>query len=151
MTAPEPLSHRFVFTTRLKIALLASVMVFIALCVATGGWFVASPSLGRLDVVIGVPETTYDLRSGFHAVKVRLLPTGNDNGVVDVVVEVDGRCATTIESMYDYDLFSNQPAAEWTYRWIDGDILPDLVVTTSTVPAESIYVSTIDGQVRATP
>ena len=151
MTIDEPLTGRFIFTTRWKVAGLLSVIVALLLCVTIGLWAVAAPPLGRLDVTIGEPETTYDLRSGSHGVRVRLLPTGDDNGVVEMVVEVDGRRAATIESMYDYDLFSNQPAGEWTYRWLDGDVLPDLVLITSTEPAQSVFVGTLDGQVHAIP
>ncbi len=151
MTAHESQDGRSVFTTRLKVAVLLGTVVAAALCAVIGLWSVAQPGLGRLDVTIGEPETTYDLRSGSHSVHVRLLPTGDDNGVVDMVVEVDGRRATSLESMYDYDLFSNQPAGEWSYRWIDGDLLPDLVLITSTAPAQSIYVGTVDGQVHAIP
>lgn len=68
-----------------------------------------------------------------------------------MVVEVDGRRAATVESVYNYDLFSNQPAGEWTYRWIDGDLLPDLVLNTSSEPAQSVYVGTVDGQAHIIP
>lgn len=125
------------------------VMLICAVSIVGVGLAMLRP--GRLDVTIGEPETTYDLRSGVHAVHLRLLPTGNDNGTVDVVVEVDGRRATTVESVYNYDLFSNQPAGEWTYRWIDGDLLPDLVLTTSSEPAQSVYVGTVDGQAHIIP
>lgn len=130
---------------------MAFVLVLTICTVSIVGGGLAMLWPGRLDVTIGEPETTYDLRSGVHAVQVRLLPTGNDNGMVDVVVEVDGRRVTTVESLYNYDLFSDQPAGEWTYRWIDGDILPDLVLTTSSEPAQSVYVGTVDGQAHIIP
>lgn len=106
---------------------------------------------GRLDVVIGRPETVYDLRAGGHVVTVRLHPTGNDNGVVAIVIEVDGGQRTTLESLYDYDLFSDQPAGEWSYRWVDADIWPDLILSTSDTPNRSVYVGTRDGEVHALP
>ncbi len=106
---------------------------------------------GRLDVTIGQPETVYDLRAGGHAVTVRLHPTGNDNGVVEIVIDVDGVQRATLESLYDYDLFADQPAGEWSYRWVDADVWPDLVVSTSEIPARSVYVGTRDGEVHALP
>jgi len=121
----------------------------LGLVVVLGGAALAYPR--RLDVTLGQPETVVALQAGARAVTVRLVPTGNDNGVVDLLISVDGGAPTRLESVYDYDLFSDQPAGYWSYRWVDFDGWPDLVISTSDQPARSVVVGTQDGQLSGLP
>lgn len=124
--------------------------VVLCLILAFAGVLGASMQ-GRLDVNIGQPSTAYELWSGTRTVKVLLRPHGDDNGDVMIIVEVDHNLVANTLSYYDYDLFANQPAGTWEYRWIDADLWPDLVIMTSTTPAESFYVGSRDGQVYVLP
>lgn len=133
--------------TRRRFGLLA--LGGLGLVVVLGGAALAYPR--RLDVTLGQPETVVDLQAGARAVTVRLVPTGNDNGVVGLLISVDGGAPTRLESVYDYDLFSDQPAGYWSYRWVDFDGWPDLVISTSDQPARSVVVGTRDGQVSGLP
>jgi hypothetical protein len=97
----------------------------------------------RLEVEIGEPETVYSSNSGEYEVLISLHPLGNDNGPVEVIVSTEAG-VSVIRSMYNYDLFSEQPAGTLARFWMDGDIWPDVIIA-PTEPAEIYFVSSQDG------
>ena len=99
----------------------------------------------RLDVRLEQTQTVYQANAGTIAVTVTLFPQGNDNGPVILEIRSNDQVAGTIESHYNYDFFTNQPAGWLRRTWVDGDWQRDLLLTTSDAPGYA-YISSQNGK-----
>jgi hypothetical protein len=103
----------------------------------------------RLDVDIHEPSTDYATQAGSYAITLTLRPQGDDNGPVLIDVTSNGQNVGQFESIYNYDLFSNEPAGEMWHTWVDDDVWRDVVIST---PLDGkYYISSRDGKLYALP
>jgi hypothetical protein len=120
------------------------------LATLAGFWAFFQPLLPtRLDVNLHEPSTVYATQAGSYAVTLTLQPMGDDNGPVMIEIVSNGQNVGQIESLYDYDLFSDDPAGEMWHTWIDGDVWRDVVIKTAY--EELYYISSRDGQLYSLP
>lgn len=107
------------------------------------------PLRTRLDVNLGELSTVYTTQAGEFAIMLTLEPHGDDNGPVTITITANGQTVGQIESLYNYDLFSDEPAGEMWLAWVDDDAGRDVVIGT---PYDgTYYISSRDGQLRPLP
>lgn len=108
-----------------------------------------APLRTRLDVNLGEPSTVYTTQAGEYAVTLTLEPKGDDNGPVLITITTNGQSVGQIESLYDYDFFSDEPAGEMWLAWVDNDAARDIVIST---PYDGMYyISSRDGRLYTLP
>lgn len=122
----------------------------VGLAAIAGFWAFFQPLIPtRLDVNLYEPSTVYVTQAGNFTITLILQPLGNDNGLVIIEVLSNGQSVGQIESLYDYDLFSNEPAGEMWYTWVDDDVWRDVVINT---PYHGMYyISSRDGRLYTLP
>lgn len=121
-----------------------------ALACMAGFWLFFQPLIPtRLEVDIHEPNTVYTTQAGNYAITLTLYPQGDDNGPVLIDVASNGQNVGQFESIYNYDLFSNEPAGEMWRTWVDDDVWRDVVIST---PLDgTYYISSRDGKLYALP
>ncbi|MDX2007964.1 MAG: hypothetical protein SFU83_22205 [Meiothermus sp.] len=101
-----------------------------------------------LDVNLNQPTTQYQAHSGPHHVAFRLLretATG-DNGLVQIEVSINGRVVRTLPAAYSYDTLMHQPAGQFRWLWLDGDLWPDVQLEPNGLGgASAYYIGSRDG------
>lgn len=127
-------------------------LVFIVRLILLGCliWLIWDSLPRRLDVKLGQSQTVYQSWVGSQPVTVTLIAHGDDNGSVTIEVRSADRLVGSIESQYNYDFFSNQPAGWLRRTWIDGDWQRDLLLITSA--SDDVYgISSRDGKIKLVP
>ncbi len=127
-------------------------LVFIVRLILLGCliWLIWDSLPRRLDVKLRQAQTVYQSWAGSQPVTVTLIAHGDDNGSVTIEVRSADRLVGSIESQYNYDFFSNQPAGWLRRTWIDGDWQRDLLLITSA--SDDVYgISSRDGKIKLVP
>lgn len=123
----------------------AGVMMVGLLCgCITIGEQVASTG-GRLDSCMGECVETSVYQVGEYEVVFEVVALiAGDNGPAEITVLIDGEVEGVIESYFDYDLWSDQPAAYLSWEMVDGDWRRDLVIETTS--GERYVIGSVNGR-----
>lgn len=98
-----------------------------------------------LDMNIVEPETVHIFRVGQHEIRIVLSPlTDGDNGAAMVQIYNGSILVETRASAFNYDTLQNQAPAHVLYAWLDGDVMPDLLLE---LQNETVYISSQSGKV----
>ncbi len=100
-----------------------------------------------LHINIVEPKTEHFLRVGQHEIRIVLSPlVDGDNGAAKVQIYNGTTLLESKESVFNYDTLQNSPPAFVRYAWLDGDLLPDLLLE---LQSDRLYISSQSGKVVA--
>ncbi len=92
-------------------------------------------------------KTEHFFRIGQHDIRIVLSPLAKgDNGTAEVQIYNGTILLESRESLFNYDTLQNNPPAFVRYAWLDGDLIPDLLLE---LQSESLYLSSQSGKVVA--
>jgi hypothetical protein len=119
------------------------VLVFVGLCgLAWLGWLFVPKAL---DLNIVESQTVHTFRVGVHDIRIVLSPlVDGDNGAALVQIYNGTTLLESRESVFNYDTLQNNPPAYVRYAWLDGDVIPDLLLE---LQSETVYISSQSGKV----
>ncbi len=100
-----------------------------------------------LHINIVEPKTKHAFRVGQHDIRIVLIPlVDGDNGTAMVQIYNGTTLLESKESVFNYDTLQNNPPAHVRYAWLDGDLLPDLLLE---LQSDRLYISSQSGKVVA--
>ncbi|MEY4530409.1 MAG: hypothetical protein RLZZ156_1130 [Deinococcota bacterium] len=100
-----------------------------------------------LHMNIVEPKTEHAFRVGQHEIRIVVTPmVDGDNGAAMVQIYNGITLLGSKESVFNYDTLQNNPPAHVRYAWLDGDVLPDLLLE---LQSDRLYISSQSGKVVA--
>jgi hypothetical protein len=124
------------------------IRIFVAAILLCGvAWLVWLLMPKALDMDILHSGTTHSFQVGRHDVRIVLSSlVEGDNGSALVQVYNGNTLLETRMSTFSFDTLQSTPPAHVRYAWVDGDLIPDLLVE---LQNESFYISSQSGTLVA--
>ncbi len=105
----------------------------------------------RIDVEVGLLQTSYHAHAGGYAVTMTLSrEQARDHGPAKLRMMTSAG-EVVVSTSYNHDTLQDEPAGTWHLGWVDGDLWPDVIIETNRRDPAKFVVRSSDGVIREMP